>query len=51
MRQPLDSRQQNVRRSYILLFMTIECLQSAHSIVFYSFSPDQKLNPYFVFKA
>ena len=36
-RQPLNFRQQSVRRSYILLFLF--------------FSPDQKLNPYFVFKA
>ena len=38
MRQPLDSRQQSVRKSYILLF-------------FDSFSPDQKLNSYFVFNS
>ena len=32
-------------------FSTTECSQSVHSVVFYFFSLDQKLNPYFVFKA
>ena len=32
-------------------FSTTECSQIVHSVVFYFFSLDQKLNPYFVFKA
>ena len=32
-------------------FPITECPQIVHSVIFYFFSLDQKLNPYFVFKA